>query len=303
MAAVLRVATADDAEEYTALRLAVTPHLVQTAAGLRHAWRHASPASHLLVLVAEDGGRLVGAGRVAMNTWTSEEGAAAAMVCVHPEHRGRGVGGRIYAELAEHLRAHGARRVQGWAMGDDGTARWCERRGYRRTHQGRISRLDLTAALPPVPPVPAGVRVASYAEVGPEAVYAVDLAAIADEPGAVRQDTVPFGEWHDDVWARPETDREASTVVLVDGVPAAITTVEADRATGRMWSGGTGTVRAQRGRGLAKLAKSVAVRRAAQRGVSTAFTNNDETNGPMLAINEWLGYRPFATTWTYLTSL
>lgn len=303
MAAVLRIATPEDAEEFTALRRVVMPHLVQTAEGTRHAWAHTSPASHLLVVVAEVSGQIVGAGQAAMNTWTSEQGAATAMAWVHPKHRRRGIGGQIHTEMAEHLRAHGARDVYGWATDDDDTSRWCQRRGYRRSQQVRISRLSLPATLPPVPPVPAGVAVVSYAEAGPEAVYAVDAAAIQDQPGAVRQDALPFDDWFNDLWARPETDHEASTAVLIDGAAAAITTVKADRATGRMWSVGTGTVRPQRGRGLARIAKSVALRRAAQRGISTAFANNDETNRPMLAINEWLGYRPFATTWICLKSL
>ncbi len=299
----LRTATPEDAEEFTALRRVVMPHLVQTAEGTRHTWAHASPAAHQLVVVAETGGQIVGAGRAAMNTWTSEQGAATAMAWVHPQHRRRGIGGQIHATLAEHLRAHGARRVQGLATDDDDTSRWCERYGYRRTQQVRISRLNLPAALPPVPPAPADIAVVSFAEVGPEAVYAVDVAAAQDQPGAVRQDAIPFDDWFNDVWARPETDHEASTAVLVNGVPAAITAVETDPATGRMWSGDTGTVRAQRGRGLARIAKSVALRRAAQRGISAAFAANDETNRPMLAINDWLGYRPFATTWIYLRSL
>ena len=98
----------------------------------------------------------------------------------------------------------------------------------------------------------------------------------------------------------PYHDYEASTVVLIDRMPAAYTLVEADRETGRMWSGGTGTVRAHRGKGLAKIAKSEALRCAAASGITAAYTSNDEVNRPMLAINEWLGYRACATQFSYL---
>jgi hypothetical protein len=47
-----------------------------------------------------------------------------------------------------------------------------------------------------------------------------------------------------------------------------------------------------RGRGLAKLAKSVAPHRARDAGLTRAYTSNDEVNAPMLAVNGWLGYRP-----------
>jgi GNAT superfamily N-acetyltransferase len=301
----LRPATLDDAEAFAALRGLVTPYMVQTPAGVRHMWQHARPAARQLVVVAEVAGAVVGAGRAAMNTWTSSQGSAVAMAWVHPEHRRRGIGRQVYERLEEHLRGHGARQVQGWALDDEETARWCERRGFARGHQGRFSRLDLTdaGALPPVPAMPEGVSLATYAEVGPQGVYSVDTAAMVDEPGDVPHDAVPYDEWFDDVWRRPETDHDASAVVLVDGVPAAVTTVEADHGTRRMWSGGTGTLREHRGRGLAKIAKSVAVRRAAGRGIAVAYTSNDVTNGPMLAINEWLGYRPCATDWSYVKTL
>jgi len=65
----------------------------------------------------------------------------------------------------------------------------------------------------------------------------------------------------------------------------------------------TGTIPAHRGRGLAKLVKSVALRRAAQAGVSGAFTSNDDENGPMLAVNNWLGYRRVQTQFGLLPSL
>jgi hypothetical protein len=41
--------------------------------------------------------------------------------------------------------------------------------------------------------------------------------------------------------------------------------------------------------------KSVALRRCAESGITGAFTSNDDENGPMLAINNWLGYRRVQT--------
>ncbi|TML05256.1 MAG: FAD-binding protein [Actinobacteria bacterium] len=58
----------------------------------------------------------------------------------------------------------------------------------------------------------------------------------------------------------------------------------------------TGTLRDYRGRGLALLAKRATLVNAAKRGVELVFTENDETNGPMLRVNEKLGYRPIGST-------
>jgi GNAT superfamily N-acetyltransferase len=302
---VLRAVTMDDAEAYTELRRMVIPYRVVTPAGTRHIWRSASPAARLLTLVAVLDGEVVGLGRASLSTWTSARGAGTAAVMVHPEHRERGTGARIYERLEEHLRAHGAEQVQGWANGGEPAERWCARQGFARTHEARFSRLELTgpAALPDLPAPAAGVSLVSWARVGPRGVYDVDAATMRDEPGDVAIDAVPYEEWLQEVWHRPETDREVSTAVLVRGEPVAVTMVEVDPQTRRMWSGGTGTLREHRGRGYAKLVKSVALRRAAGAGITTAYTSNDETNRPMLAVNEWLGYRACASAWSYVKAL
>jgi GNAT superfamily N-acetyltransferase len=57
----------------------------------------------------------------------------------------------------------------------------------------------------------------------------------------------------------------------------------------------TGTLRAYRGRGLAKLVKNDSLHRARAAGYTHAFTGNDADNRPMLAINKWFGYEIGAT--------
>ena len=59
----------------------------------------------------------------------------------------------------------------------------------------------------------------------------------------------------------------------------------------------TGTRRAFRGQGLARLAKTASLRRARDAGCTEAFTGNDAANAPMLALNTAFGYRPFAAEW------
>jgi GNAT superfamily N-acetyltransferase len=305
MTVIVRPVTLDDAEAYAALRRVVSPYEVVTPVGVRHGWQTATEAAKLLVLVAELDGEVVGAGRAGFKTWTSEVGAASTLVLVHPGHRGRGIGGRLYDAAEEHLRDHGAKRTMAWVVNEPESLAWCARRGFVRSHELRYSKLDLTdlGALPPTPPLPDGVTVATFAETGPEALYPVDAATVLDEPGDVTSDAVSYEDWLTDIWQGPENDYEASTVVLVDGVPAAYTLVETDHETHRMWSGGTGTVREHRGRGLAKIAKSIALRRAAEAGITVAYTSNDEVNQPMLAINEWLGYRACATQWSYVKTM
>ena len=60
----------------------------------------------------------------------------------------------------------------------------------------------------------------------------------------------------------------------------------------------TGCLPHRRGEGLATLAKVHALHALAAAGVTTCCTGNDAANGPMLAVNERLGYRPSAAVWS-----
>jgi GNAT superfamily N-acetyltransferase len=305
MSLTYRDARLDDAEAYGALCAIIFPYWVLTPAATRHWWTSAPPEARRRTLVVESDGAIVAVGLAGLDTWTSDTGTATISVRVHPEHRRAGIGGQLFDHLVGHLTANHARLVRSSSADDADTLAWCLGRGFTRGNEQRYSRLDLTDpdALPPVPTLPAKAGTRSAAEVGPEAVYLVDAVAIADQPGEVRADRVPYQEWLADVWESPLTDLDLSTVVLIDDVPAAWTLVEADRETHRIWAGDTGTLREHRGKGLAKVAKSVAIRRAVEVGITVAFATNDSTNAAMLAVNTWLGYRPCATHWTQVKTL
>ena len=82
--------------------------------------------------------------------------------------------------------------------------------------------------------------------------------------------------------------------------PIAIAYVILDPESRRAFSAYAGTLRAYRGRGLARLAKLGVMRRLAELEVTLALTENDETNAPMLAINQRLGYRPIESRYAYV---
>jgi len=305
MAVTYREAQLDDAAQYGALQATVHPYQVVTTASVSHWWTSEPPRARRLSLVAERDGAIVGTGSASLDTWTSEVGTAYLTLRVHPEHRRAGIGTRLFDDLVAHLTANNVRMVRTSSNDDPDSLAWCRNRGLERSHEVRYSRLDLhdPDRLPPVPALPAGARTTSAREVGPERVFPIEQVAIADEPSEVVADQVPYEEWLADVWQAPNTDLDLSTVVLVDDAPVAWTLVEADPVTHRIWAGGTGTLREHRGRGLAKIAKSIAIRRAVEAGIIDAFTSNDGTNAAMLAVNGWLGYRPCATQWTHIKTL
>ena len=108
-------------------------------------------------------------------------------------------------------------------------------------------------------------------------------------------DDVSFEQWFEDYWRHPDMDLDASVAAVIDNRPVAFSHLRVGPG-GRGVTDMTGTLRDYRGRGLALLAKRATLVNAAKRGVELVFTENDETNGPMLRVNEKLGYRPVGST-------
>jgi hypothetical protein len=154
-----------------------------------------------------------------------------------------------------------------------------------------------------MPEVPSGVEVVSLDNIGPEAAHAIDEVAFLDEPGDVPGGAIGFQEFLDRFWNSPDLDRQLSVAAVVDGVPAGTTLLEVNPQTRRAYTSGTCMLREYRGRGLTKLMKSVSLRRAAEAGVVAAFTCNDYSNAPMVAVNDWLGYKIIGGTRSMLKKL
>jgi RimJ/RimL family protein N-acetyltransferase len=140
---------------------------------------------------------------------------------------------------------------------------------------------------------PAGISVVVATEVPVEALWQVDLEATQDVPLSEPMVDIPLEEWLV-FWDSPRTAKEGSFAVVEDGKVVATTLISADLESGRAMNNFTGTLRSHRGRGLATLAKLASIRWAAEHGIVSIATTNDERNAPMLAINGRLGYEPVA---------
>lgn len=295
----IRPAVPDDAPAVVALRAIVYPYLVRGVESTRAMIADPPPGEDWIGYVAEAGGEVVGWASAFRNITSSQtDFGEIALLHVHPERRGGGFGGALLAATTDHLRSLGVNRIRAWAQ--TGSLDFARRHGYEPSREMRLSALDLRPA-PPYPTPPVGVRLLSAAEVDPHVIYAADAAASVDEPGDVPVDAMSYETWRYSSWDNPGLDKEASAIALVGDEVVAFSMVKRDGE--RMFSDFTGTLPAYRGRGLAGLVKRAALSRAAERGVTVAYTSNDEENAPMLAVNKRLGYRPVAAEWSCLSTL
>ena len=287
---VIRSAVGDDADAIAAVRRAVYSYKVMSPAATRHMLTVEAPGERFLPLVAESDGEVVAWGSAGLNVWTSEPGQSYLTIYVHPDHREQGIGTALADRLHQHLTEVGAIRVRTFVHPDG--LEFARKLGYDGTRQMHYSGVDVRS-LPEQPATPDGIELVTLDQVDPRQAHTADSIASLDEPSDSPVDSIDYERWLEEVWQSPAVDKALSVAAMVGDEVVCFTVVETD--ADRAWSGMTGTIPAYRGRGLAKLVKSVALRRAAAAGITAAYTSNDDENGPMLAINHWLGYRRVQT--------
>ncbi|MFE6163872.1 GNAT family N-acetyltransferase [Streptomyces sp. NPDC056486] len=301
----LRPGDTAGAEAFAVVRRACVPAMLATADSVLFDLAHAHPGSRYRQLVAEADGEIVGTAQVGIAYDSPAPGQGFANVYVLPRRRGLGAGSLILRTAEEYLADEGATTVFSWVLDEPANLAFAAGRGYRASRSAHFLRLDLAEGpLPPRQEPSAGVELRTGASFGdePRALFDLDAETVADEPSDVATEFTDYEHWLAETWNHPLVNRELTSVAVVDGRPAAFTLARTDDAS-RYASGMTGTARAFRGRGLAKLAKNDSLHRARAAGYTEAFTGNDAGNEPMLAINKWFGYEICATEVRHVRSL
>ncbi|MFH8345692.1 GNAT family N-acetyltransferase [Streptomyces sp. NPDC018045] len=295
-----------DARDVCDVRRRVLPQEISTPQSIAWDVAQAPAARRLRVFVAEAGGRVVGMAKASVRHDSSTPGQGVATALVDPGFRGRGAGSALLDAAEDHLAGVGTRHLHAYAHDDPRSLAFAQRRGYRRLRPARYLRLDLAhAVLPPLSArLPPGTELRTAADLGadPRPLFEADAEVTADEPDDLTVDAMTYEDWLVHTWEHPVIDLDLTTVVTVGGEIAAFSLAGTD-GRGRYSSQMTGSRRAHRGRGLAKLAKTASLLRARDAGCTEAFTSNDAENAPMLAINATLGYRPFTTEWHCVRAL
>lgn len=286
----------EDAPQAHALIRASLPCLVLTEQHMRWRMAHPLPGMDDTRLVAVEGETVVG--HLLSRLQTNEDGTRTGrsyIGALAEGHRNADLVERLLAASEAVLIEKGATTLrvnsaqEGVQAGGELFRQAARERGYEVREEHHVLGLDLSG-LPDRPETPEGFQLrpmTDFADSRP--IYELDRACDEDEPGESEDDFVPYEFWLRSVWENPLIDLEISLVMLHEGNPVAFSAYMSDRDT-RVGSSMTATQREYRGRGLARCAKVSALRRARERGITHAYTENHVENQPMLAINDRLGY-------------
>jgi GNAT superfamily N-acetyltransferase len=286
-----------DAEGFARVRRLALPFVLFTPESIAYDIGHMHPDAHYRPLVAEEDGETIGTAQVGLAHDSSEPGQAYLNIYVQPDRTRRGAGSLLVRTGEEYLASVGATTVFAWVLDEPGNRAFAERHGYRPSRSAHFLRLDLANHdLPPLEEAPQGVELRTGSDFAddPRPLFRLDAETISDEPSDIGHEFTEYEAWLEETWRHPLFSPELTSVAVVDGRPVAFSMARTDGGV-RYGTVMTGTARAFRGRGLAKLAKNHSLHRARAAGYTEAFTGNDAGNGPMIAINKWFGYEICAT--------
>ncbi|MEU3935119.1 GNAT family N-acetyltransferase [Streptomyces sp. NPDC029044] len=294
-----------DAEGFSDTRRLALPYMLSTPESVVHTLTHAHPDAHFGQLVVEEDGEIIGTAQISVAHESPEPGQGSANIYVRPGHTGRGAGSLLLRTAEERLGRLGVTKLFTWVLDEPDNHAFAERHGFRASRSAWFLRLVLAdGSLPPRQDLPAGVELRTAADFAddPRPVFELDAEASSDEPSDVDVELTDYEAWIEETWRQPLLDHELTTIAVVDGRLAAFTAAYTDGGS-RYATAMTGTARAFRGRGLAKLAKNDSLHRARAAGYTEAFTGNDTGNEPMIAINKWFGYEICAKEVRYVREL
>ncbi|WP_433479146.1 GNAT family N-acetyltransferase [Spirillospora sp. CA-142024] len=274
------------------------PDLERTARGLLGA----EPGARRRLWAAADGARLVAVAALRLPGEPGADRPGEIDIQVRPDHRRRGLGGRLLAVAAEGLRADGRSSVIAQVLAGTPAVPFLESHGFEcvLTLRGMLLRLDDVPAervARLLAEAPAGYRLVRWRGVVPD-----DLAAALARAKHAMAD---FSEYEGTLWDALRVREMAEivakrgddlyTVAALSGAAIAGFTevVVPSGCAGRAAQYDTAVVPEHRGRRLGISVKAEMLRWLAEERpeVREIETDNSGDNDHMLAVNEELGFR------------
>jgi mycothiol synthase len=209
-------------------------------------------------------------------------GSAYAMVRVHPDARGRGIGSSLLEASRARVRELDCTELWG-RVRDDGSLAFVTRRGFREVSREITVLRELRPGDGEVAP-----GIVELRDDHLRGAHAVSVECVPEIAVPQQAEELPFDEWVE------RSGRSCAVgFVALDG--AEVVGYARLYETGlphRLEHGLTAVRRSHRRRGLGSALKRAQIAWAAQHGYTELVTDMVEGNAPMRAVNERLGYRP-----------
>lgn len=228
-------------------------------------------------------------------------------VCVLPEFRERGVGAQLYERAMAFVDSQQGISVTSRVLDTEPESLgFAGRRGFSEAKRDFESVLELEKV------DPASLRVVECDGIEIVAASTVDSddfrrawhelfeVVRVDTPRAEPPTRMSFEQFDEIVLSDTEFSWDASQVAFADGILVGFSGIYRTDVPSQLWQWLTAVRRDFRGKGVAKALKAKGALWAIDHGYKTIRTDNDTRNGPMLAINKWLGYRPLVGTITLI---
>ncbi|WP_377266865.1 GNAT family N-acetyltransferase [Peterkaempfera sp. SMS 1(5)a] len=291
------------------IRLTALTDLDRSASSHRLAWLAAGPT-----------GSPLGSAFLRLPTVSGQDHLAELELAVHPAERRHGIGSQLLAAAVAAARAEGRRCVTAQAEADSPGDRFLAALGFRKVLTLMFTRLELaqvsSAALTEIVRQPhPGYRLESWDGTVPDQLaesFARSRRAMDDMPmedtdyGIVVWDVDRVRSVAQAVENRGDLLHTVAAVSVSDGAIVGFTelVVPGDgRGDGQHY--GTGVLPEHRGRRLGRWMKAQAIRQAVEYHpeLDGLLTDTAESNRPMRAINDALGYLPTHTSLMYQLDL
>jgi GNAT superfamily N-acetyltransferase len=287
---------------YAEVVSAVYPEYPETAEELRYHDERRDAKLKWARFVAVEEGHVVGVGGYGQSSGMYHPRKFHVDVYVRPEAQGRGIGGRLYAQVIDALAPHDPIALRAEAREDHKRhVRFLTDRGFVEEMREQESKLDM-AAFDPAPfadeveSVKAqGIvikTVAELLETDPDMklkLHQLHWAIAQDIPHSDTPTQVPFEEWAKR-FTTPNFLPEANFVALDGDRYVGTSVLWRTLSNDDLNTGMTGVIRDYRKRGIATALKVRALTLAKERGTPAVRTWNEVNNNGMLGINFRLGF-------------
>jgi len=279
----------------------------------REWWMPREGEFRVTTLAFDDKGKAIGYWDVDHETWMPP-GHFWFKIVVAPEVRGQGLGSQMYEDALCIARAQGAVQLDSTIRDDDPVAKhFTEEHGFKTQSHLFESTLELASfdehrfddLLARVRAD--GFRFFSLAEAGvtdenKHKLYDVNRASSLDDPGSTGS-FPDFYAFSKNVFEASWFRADAQILAAKGDNWMGLSAISIYKEDNHAYNAITGVLREYRGHGVAQALKLQTILLAKREGVRYIRTHNDSRNGPMLAINRKLGYKPEPGVYRILCTL